>query len=151
MGESLKPLQVYVVEDSVIIRRLLASSIEAAGAELMGESADAAAAIAELTRLRPDLIVIDVGLKSGTGFDVLEALQELDPHPAAIKIVLTNYASPEYRRMSLRMGANGFFDKATEAAQVLALIGALAAEKARRCASHRRECARKDPGSENRA
>jgi DNA-binding NarL/FixJ family response regulator len=132
MQETLKPLQVYVVEDSPIIRRLLASTIEAAGAELAGHSADASAAIADLTGLRPDLIVIDVSLKSGTGFDVLDALRNLDPKPPPIKVVLTNHASEEFRSLSFRMGANGFFDKGSETSQVLALINALAAEKRRR-------------------
>jgi DNA-binding NarL/FixJ family response regulator len=150
MRESIKPLQVYVVEDSPIIRRLLTSGIEAAGAELIGESADAPSAVADLAQLRPDLIVIDIALKSGTGFDVLEGLQELDPQPAAIKIVLTNYASAEYLRISLRMGANGFFDKATEAAQVLALIGALAAEKKKRRFVHSGKAEDNVPGSESR-
>ena len=127
-----KPLQVYVVEDSPIIRRLLASTIEAAGAKLVGHSADASSAIADLSSLRPDLILIDVSLKSGSGFDVLEALQALDPKPSAIKVVLTNHASEEFRTLSVRMGANGFFDKSSETSQVLALITALATEKQRR-------------------
>ncbi|HTS22996.1 MAG TPA: response regulator transcription factor [Casimicrobiaceae bacterium] len=132
MREPQEPLRVYVVEDSTIIRRLLASTIEAAGAELAGQSADAPSAIADLSVMRPDLVVIDIGLKSGTGFDVLEALQKLDRKPSPIKVVLTNHANAEYRRMSLRLGANGFFDKSTETAQVIALINALAHEKLRR-------------------
>ena len=133
MHELPKPLRVYVVEDSTIIRRLLTSTIEAAGAELIGHSADAQSAIADLSGLRPDLILIDISLNSGTGFDVLEALQEINPKPSAIKVVLTNHASAEFKHLSFRLGANGFFDKATETSQVLALIDALAAEKRSRC------------------
>ena len=79
MREIPKPLQVYIVEDSTIIRRLLTSTIEAAGAELVGHSGDAQSAIADLSVLRPDLILIDISLNSGTGFDVLKALQERNP------------------------------------------------------------------------
>jgi DNA-binding NarL/FixJ family response regulator len=129
MRDLLKPLQVYVVEDSTVIRRLLASAIAAAGGELIGYSADADKAISDLTALRPDLVVIDIALRTGTGFDVLEALQRLDPKPAPIKVVLTNHASPEYRQVSLHLGANGFFDKATQTSELLTLISALAMEK----------------------
>ena len=129
MPEFPKPLQVYVVEDSAILRRVLVSAVEAAGGALIGCSGDAESAIAELSTLRPDLVLIDIGLKSGTGFDVLEALQKLDPQPAPIKVVLTNHAYDEYRRMSAQLGASAFFDKTTETSQVLALIGALAGEK----------------------
>ena len=131
MREFPQPLQVYLVEDSAILRRVLAAAIEAAGGVLVGSSADAESAIAELSTVRPDLVLIDIALKSGTGFDVLEALEKLDPKPAPIKVVLTNHAHDEYRRMSAQLGANAFFDKTTETSQVLALIGALADEKRR--------------------
>jgi DNA-binding NarL/FixJ family response regulator len=131
MSEISKPLQVYVVEDSPIIRRLLASTIEAAGAELVGSSAGAQSAIAELSVLRPDLILIDIRLSSGSGFDVLRALQERKLVSAAIKVVLTNHANAEYENLSLSLGANRFFDKSSETSQVLALINALAAERQR--------------------
>jgi DNA-binding NarL/FixJ family response regulator len=123
------PLQVYVVEDSPIVRRLLASAIAAAGAELDGCSDDAQAAIADLFALQPDLILIDISLASGSGFDVLKALHEHSLVPEAIKVVLTNHANAEYQNLSLRLGADRFFDKALETSEALALISVLAAEK----------------------
>jgi len=145
MNEIPKPLQVYIVEDSTIIRRLLASTIEAAGAELIGSSAGAESAIADLSTLRPDLIVVDISLNSGNGFDVLRALQEQKLVPAAIKVVLTTHASAEYENLSLSLGANRFFDKSSETSQVLALINVLAAE--RRHGGNRPHGSRHDPGN----
>jgi DNA-binding NarL/FixJ family response regulator len=123
------PLQVYVVEDSPIIQRLLASAIAAAGAEEVGCSAEAQPAIADLFALQPDLILIDIGLASGSGFDVLKVLQEHSLVPSAMKVVLTNHANAEYQNLSLRLGADRFFDKSSETSQALALINTLAAEK----------------------
>jgi CheY-like chemotaxis protein len=147
MSEISKPLQVYIVEDSTIIRRLLASTIEAAGAELVGSSGGAQSAIADLSVLRPDLIVVDISLSSGNGFDVLRALQERKLVPAAIKVVLTNFASAENENLSLRLGANRFFDKSNETAQVLALINVLAAERLH--GGNRPRDSRHDPGNHN--
>jgi DNA-binding NtrC family response regulator len=124
-----KPLQVYVVEDSPIIQGLLGSAIAAAGAKLEGCSADAQTAIADLFALQPDLILIDIRLASGSGFDVLKALQDHGLVPAAVKVVLTNHANVEYQNLSLRLGANRFFDKSFETSQALALINTLAAER----------------------
>jgi DNA-binding NarL/FixJ family response regulator len=146
MSEISKPLQVYVVEDSPIIRRLLASTIEAARAELIGSSAGAQTAIAELSVLQPDLILIDISLDSGNGFDVLKALQERSLVPSAIKVVLTNHANAEYQNLSLRLGADSFFDKSSETSQVLALISVLAAEK-RNGRSRPRDPDHRDPGN----
>jgi DNA-binding NarL/FixJ family response regulator len=130
MRESYKPLQIYIVEDSPILQRLLTSSIEASGAELAGCSGSAQKAISDLSLLQPDLIMIDISLHSGSGFDVLRVLQERRLVHDAIKVVLTNHANAEYRNLSYRLGANHFFDK-TETSQVLALIDALATERRR--------------------
>jgi DNA-binding NarL/FixJ family response regulator len=128
MNEMPKPLQVYLVEDSPIVQRFLGSAIAAAGAQMDGCSDDAQAAIADVSALQPDLILIDISLASGTGFDVLKALQEHSLVPEAVKVVLTNHADAECRNLSLRLGADRFFDK-SETSQALALINTLAAER----------------------
>ena len=129
MDEKPRPLKVYIVEDSAIIQRLLGSAIAAAGAELSGCSADAQTAIADVFALEPDVILIDIRLASGSGFDVLKALQEQSLVPGATKVVLTNHADAEYQNLSFRLGANKFFDKSSETSKVLALIKNLATEK----------------------
>ena len=129
MNEMPKPLQVYIVEDSPIMQRLLASAIETAGAELSGSSADAQTAIGDLFALQPDLILIDISLASGSGFDVLKTLQDHSLVPAAIKVVLTNHANAEYQKLSVRLGADRFLDKSFETSKALTLISNLAAEK----------------------
>ena len=129
MNEMPKPLQVYLVEDSPIAQRFLGSAIAAVGAELDGCSDDAQAAIADVFALQPDLILIDISLASGSGFDVLKALHEHNLVPDAMKVVLTNHADAECRNLSLRLGADRFFDKSSETSQALALINTLAAER----------------------
>ena len=131
MRQIIQPLRVYVVEDSPIIQRLLASKIEAAGAKLLGQSAEAKTAIAELALLQPDLVVIDISLEEGNGFDVLRAVQDGGFVPGAVKVVLTNHANAEFEKLSARLGADRFFDKASEMSQLLALVDALAVEKKR--------------------
>ena len=126
--ETARPLQVYIVEDSPFARALLAERIEKAGARLIGSSADAQAAIGDVFALQPDLILIDIRLASGSGFDVLKVLQIHSLAPAAMKIVLTHYADAEYRNCSNSLGADRFFDKSFETAEALELIGAVAAE-----------------------
>jgi DNA-binding NarL/FixJ family response regulator len=129
MNESPKPLQVYLVEDSPIAQRFLGSAIAAVGAELDGCSGDAQAAIADVFALQPDLILIDISLASGSGFDVLKVLHEHNLVPEAIKVVLTNHADAECRNLSFRLGADRFFDKASETSEVMALISTLATER----------------------
>ena len=129
MPKGASPLQVYVVEDSEIILRLLASAIESVGGEVIGYSGDAEQAIHELESLKPHLILIDLMLASGTGFDVLEARQAGSIGRNAIAVVFTNHLSAENRARSLELGASYMFDKSTEGRQALELIYTMAAKR----------------------
>ena len=122
MNEGLNPFRIYVVEDSPRIQRFLASAIEEAGAGLLGFSDDAQTAISDVFVLQPDLILIDISLASGSGFDVLRALQDHSLAPGASKVVLTNYAYTEYQDLSTRLGADRFFDKSLEMTQAVEFI-----------------------------
>ena len=127
MSEFSKQLQVYLVEDSPLMQRMLASTIEAAGAEMVGHSDSAQRAIHEIFALQPDLILIDISLHSGNGFDVLRLLRYRGVAQPARKVVLTNHANAEYRALSFRLGADQFYDKSFEMLKVLELIRVMAA------------------------
>ena len=129
-------LRVYIVEDSAILRTLLVSAIEAAGADVVGCSVDAEHAIEDLFAFQPDVVVVDISLKAGSGFDVLKALQEHTLVPDATKVVLTNHATDEYREICTLLGADRFFDK-METAKALAFISTLAAERNRTALARR--------------
>ena len=124
---SRSPLQVFIVEDSPLVRDRLDAAIVAAGGIVVGHSEAANDAIAGLATAQPDLVIIDIQLRSGTGFEVLRALQTTGRDRLATKIVLTNHASTEYRERSFELGADAFFDKSSETSQLLELIDKLAA------------------------
>lgn len=127
MVESSKRLQVYVVEDSATLVQRLTSAIEGAGAKVVGHSAGAQRAISEISVLQPDLILIDISLESGNGFDVLRELRDRGAAESARKVVLTNHSNAQYRELSFRLGASQFYDKSSEMGHVLALIETMAA------------------------
>lgn len=122
-----KQLQVYVVEDSPLLVQMLASTIEFAGAQLAGHNDSAQQAINEISALQPDLILIDISLNRGNGFDVLRLLRHRGLAQSACKVVLTNHANAEYRALSFRLGANQFYDKSFEMLKVSDLIRMMAA------------------------
>ena len=129
MPDDQKPLLVYIVEDSTIMLRLLTGAVEAARAELLGHSDNAPQAIAELSRLEPDLILVDMALRAGSGLDVLNALQQGGFARRAVKVVLTNHATDEHRSRSLKLGATHFLDKSSEGWQALEIITKMANDK----------------------
>jgi DNA-binding NarL/FixJ family response regulator len=108
-------IKVFVVEDSPVIRIALAQRLEDDPRfTVVGYAATADEAIAVLTLGLPDVVIVDLHLKQGTGYDVLTYLLSARA-PADLKaIVLTNYASPAHRRRALELGASDFFDKSMQ-------------------------------------
>ena len=106
-------MKVFLVDDALVIRQRLAKMLATLkGVQVMGEAVVADDAIQSIRRLRPDVVILDLQLLKGTGFDVLEAIQQDKPTP--IVIVLTNFPYSVFRQKCLEAGADFFFDKSTE-------------------------------------
>ena len=106
-------MKVFLVEDSPLLRPRLEGMLGSiAGARLIGQAAGAQQAIGAILADTPDVVVLDIRLEEGTGFDVLRALQKSAPQVAVY--VLTNFPTEPYRRKAESLGARGFFDKSGE-------------------------------------
>ena len=119
--ESRAPVRVYLVEDSpMIIERLERMLATIIGARSVGHASRADEAIDAILAERPDIVMLDLHLARGNGFDVLRALHEQAPQIAIY--VLSNFATPPYRQLAQRLGATDFFDKTAEFESVLQAI-----------------------------
>lgn len=114
-------MQVFVVEDSPAIRQRIEALLgEVPGTSVVGHAAGAAEALRDILATRPDLVLLDVQLAEGSGFDVLRELHARAPE---LKVVmLTNYSSDPYRQIAQRFGARAFFDKTREFERVRDVI-----------------------------
>ena len=72
-------LRVFVVEDEPPARDYLQSLLVAAGMQVTGASGDADEAISLIDASRPDVVFLDVRLRSGDGLSVLRGLSH-SPH-----------------------------------------------------------------------
>lgn len=108
------PLRVFLVEDSAILRDRLAEMFATwADVEMVGHAETEAAADAALRTQHWDVLILDLQLLHGSGLGVLSGLRG-HRQPGTTVIVLTNYAIPSYRARSLELGADYFFDKASD-------------------------------------
>ena len=116
-------MQVFLVEDSTLVReRLQSLLLQVPGTAIVGHANGATAAIRDILATRPDLVVLDVQLAEGSGFDVLRALHA---HAPELKVVmLTNYSADPYRQIAERFGARALFDKTKEFERVRELVAA---------------------------
>ena len=100
---------VLVVDDHAGFRAKARLLLEADGYQVIGEAADAQTAVAEASRLRPDVVLLDVQLPDGDGFDVATRITEDEAAPA---VVLTSSRDwSDSAELILRSGARGFLPK----------------------------------------
>jgi len=103
-------LTVYVVEDSPPVRERLRELIkEAPDATLVGESDGESDAVLGIARTKPKLVILDINLREGTGFEVLRHVKSSAPE--TMVAVLTNFGTPQFREKCQELGADHFFDK----------------------------------------
>lgn len=124
LNEAARQLKVLLVEDSALIRRHLVALIEDTdGVTVSGEVETEADAIRALRQGRFDAAVVDLQLREGSGFGVLQHLKM--HYPELLAIVLTNSNTPAMRARSLALGAHHFLDKSSEFERVAALLESL--------------------------
>ena len=102
---------VVIVDGAPFVRERLRTLLhtDVPQVDVIGEAADAQAAIRLIRDTHPDAVILDLQLTGGSGFNVLRAVK-LAPS-APIVIVLTNLTTIEYHIACLEAGAEFFLDK----------------------------------------
>jgi DNA-binding NarL/FixJ family response regulator len=120
-------LKIFLVDDSAPVRERIEAMLASIPClQVIGQAADADAAVRGILDGQPDIVVLDLKLGEASGFDVLRALREAGSR--AEVYMLSNFATPAYRRRAEQLGARGFFDKSTEFENLRAVIAARSAE-----------------------
>jgi two-component system, OmpR family, response regulator len=116
-------LKVFLVEDSVSVRdRLIELLADPGNVEIVGFAETQDASLAKLRSDTVDVAIVDLNLKGGSGFGVIEAVRAQHPKAPPTIVVLTNYAFPEYEVACRQRGADFFFDKSTQFSAVKQLL-----------------------------
>ena len=125
------PLKVFIADDSKPVADMLTELISQPGRiEVVGIGATEAAAIESIRALKPDVVVLDLQLQTGSGTNVIKAVRA-DQDLAATKLMVTsNHTSPQLKKGCLDLGADGYYDKVKELMDLARKLGELAEEKA---------------------
>jgi DNA-binding NarL/FixJ family response regulator len=120
------PLKVFLVEDSISVRdRLIELLADPGNVEIVGYAESQDASLAKMRSGAVDVAIVDLNLKGGSGFGVIEAVRAQNPKAPPTIVVLTNYAFPEYEVACRQRGADFFFDKSTQFGAVKQLLTVL--------------------------
>ncbi len=105
-----RPVRVLLADDHALVRSGVRSVLEAAGGiEVVGEAARGDETLELLERLEPDVLLLDLNMPGGDGFDVLRRAR--DTAGGVRILVLTLHVHMEYITRAIREGADGYLSK----------------------------------------
>ena len=116
--------RILIADDHEVVRRGLASLLQAhEGWEVVAEATDGREAVEKAKELKPDFVILDIGMPNLNGLAATRQLAQLDPTFKVI--VLTVVDSDNVIREALDAGARGFVLKSDAVRDLVAAIEAL--------------------------
>jgi DNA-binding NarL/FixJ family response regulator len=103
------PRSVLVVDDDAGFRALATRVLTSWGHAVIGQAGSVAEALAQAARLRPEVVLVDIGLPDGDGFSLTEQLVAM---PWAVRVVLISAQGDRATAQAAqRAGADSFLPK----------------------------------------
>lgn len=123
------PLRVLLVEDSTLLAVRIAELIHRLPEVLLIDTVDVEdEAVRRVAASAPDVIILDLHLRTGSGFGVLRSLTHATgPRPKVI--ILSGFDLPQYRREVESYGVEAFLDKSRDYHRLPMLLSDLARKR----------------------
>jgi two-component system OmpR family response regulator len=122
-------LRVLLVEDSALLSARLTELLRRLpDIDLIGSVESEAQALDNIEANDPDVLILDLHLRSGSGFGVLRSLARA-PRQRPKVIILSNFGLAEYRREAEHYGVEAFLDKSREYFRLPSLLSDFARER----------------------
>jgi len=110
--------RVYIADDHALVRRGLAALINAEpDMEVCGEAEDCATATSDVMRLKPDVVIVDISLRTANGIELIKNIKAIDQKIHVM--VLSMHDEAVYAMRVLKAGAKGYVMKQDIANKVL--------------------------------
>lgn len=116
-------LRILLVDDN---RRFLAAVqrfLTRESFEVVGQALSGKAALEQVARLKPDLVLMDLAMPQMNGLEATRLIKAQSNPPRVV--MLTLHDSPAYASEAKAAGADGFIAKSDLGSQLLPMIGAL--------------------------
>jgi DNA-binding NarL/FixJ family response regulator len=123
------PLTIYLAEDHIAIRELLVAHLRMQPAySVIGQTDDGRQVVEDCTRLKPRLLILDLGLPGLNGVEVARALTKAVPQTHIL--IFTSHHDAATVRQVLEAGARGMVEKSAPFDQLVKAIEAVSAGRA---------------------
>jgi two-component system response regulator NreC len=101
-------IRTLLVDDHQIVRSGVRRILEATGRfDIVGEASGVHEAVERARLLRPEIVVLDLALRDGSGLDAIAEIREL----GARVVILSMQDEPAYARRAFELGAQGYVVK----------------------------------------
>jgi two-component system response regulator NreC len=120
-----RPIRVLLCDDHALFRAGLTALLrEQTGVDVVGESEDGQAAVEDVERLRPDIVLMDIEMPRLNGFEATRRIAST--HPDVRVLILTMYVEEELVARCLEAGSRGYVLKDVPVSQLVYAIQAVA-------------------------
>jgi DNA-binding NarL/FixJ family response regulator len=109
-NQTKKRAKILIVDDHPAVREALAMRISRQeDLEVCGEAADMTEALRLVADIQPDLAIVDISLKTGSGIDLIKRIK--DRNDSVRMLVWSMHSESLYAERALRAGALGYINK----------------------------------------
>jgi len=114
-------IRVYITDDHQIVRRGIRQLLSTeAGIEVVGEASNGKDAVADMDKLKPDIVLMDLVMPV---MDGIEAIRQIKAgHPSIQILVLTSFATDDKVFPAIKAGALGYLIKDTSPDELISAI-----------------------------
>jgi two-component system response regulator NreC len=124
----MKKLRILLADDHIVMRTGLRALLERQpNLEVIGESENGRETVALAASLRPDVVVMDVGMPVLNGIEATQTI--ITQCPTIAVVILSMHADESYVMRALKAGARGYLLKDSAAADLISAIQAVSQNK----------------------
>lgn len=124
----MKKLKILLADDHIVMRTGLRALLERQpNLEVVGESENGREAIELVSSLRPDVVVMDIGMPVLNGIEATKTI--VTQHPTVAVVILSMYIDESYIMRALKAGARGYLLKDSAPADLISAIQAVSQNK----------------------
>ncbi|MFW0797414.1 response regulator transcription factor [Gordonia sp. CPCC 205515] len=117
-------VRTMLVDDHALLREGIRSLLDRESTiSVVGEADSYDAALAEVMRCRPDVVVVDLKLTAGTEYEGLRLISEIAArHPSVSSLVLTTFLDDDLVVRAVKAGARGYVVKDVDTTELVRAI-----------------------------
>ena len=113
MSDVQTKISIFLVDDESLVRAGLRALLEKAGTfDVVGESGDARDAIERISKVKPELVILDIRMPGLSGLDAVAPIKKASPTTKVL--IASQHESRDFVFQALRAGADGYITKSSD-------------------------------------